>query len=513
MANFDTVRKQAAFHLITWLSRNRDRWPRWAACILAAAAVLILAAFGTTLLHPAAGEIVQNTLITIGVVINVGLVAMAVLLFVAVAAKSAGQVVILETSGVRLLTAGVSREPDLSPDVLIALRPGETDEQFMRRLEQAASECGSGRWVVVIPFRHPAGMIYETPTRYREFLRDNPPFQSDTWTDDQKVCPPATYFRDELVSDYRAYLERFAFYFREWAARVKVTGEEQPGRKLEILKDGIRSSLNTMFFALLTLPCFAQNAAAVSQALGTRIREIPEAGTEVLYEFERRDMMRVADGKKNYVELLKSAPMYSDSRGGKFVALHAGGRVIARADGVGQVAAPYDPVRPRGAAVPATDQPVSFSLPDSNEVARRVDDFRRDVSFYKSAFWKASKPYWEIVMLVFWALFPILLLAGVVLRFWASLAAAEEMPDIHWHSSRALVFIVGSVWTVGIMNAVLTVIWSEPTPFWLCFWGAVILIVAWKTATWIVPNMRARPGGRTAFFSNVNNSRPALPNG
>lgn len=152
-----------------WYSNLNDRQLIYAKTFLCAALGNVVATMVITIMHPAAGEIVQNTLITIGVVINVGLVSMSVVVFVAVAAKSAGQLVILETSGIKLLTVGAWKEPDISPDVLIAYRSGETEDEFMSRLQEAANNCGSGKWVLVIPFRYPKGMIYEKPTRYREF--------------------------------------------------------------------------------------------------------------------------------------------------------------------------------------------------------------------------------------------------------------------------------------------------------------------------------------------------------
>lgn len=494
-----------------WYSNLNDRQLIYAKTFLCAALGNVVATMVITIMHPAAGEIVQNTLITIGVVINVGLVSMSVVVFVAVAAKSAGQLVILETSGIKLLTVGAWKEPDISPDVLIAYRSGETEDEFMSRLQEAANNCGSGKWVLVIPFRYPKGMIYEKPTRYREFPRENPPFQGDDWTDGQRVCPSSTYFNHESLGDYRGYVDRFVFYFREWSFRQKIDIEENPGRKLEMLQQGIRSSLNVLFFVLFSLPVFAQNAAAVSQALGTRIREIPSSGTEVVYEFTKREITRIADGRKNYVELLKSAPMYSDSRGGDFVALYAGNRVVAKADQTGAVSY-RDPVRPRGAAVPVMDKPTYFSLPDSNEMAEQVNRARETIGFYESEFWASIKPGWEFVMIVFWALFPVLGIGFVVLWFWAGLSASEEMPKIHWHSSRALVLLVGFIWTIAIVNSTLTVIWWElPTwQFIVCLF--IIGGLGLWSATKIVPNIRAKPGGRTAFFDKQNGN-PQLGQG
>lgn len=278
-----------------------------------------------------------------------------------------------------------------------------------------------------------------------------------------------------------------------------------------MLQQGIRSSLNVLFFVLFSLPVFAQNAAAVSQALGTRIREIPSSGTEVVYEFTKREITRIADGRKNYVELLKSAPMYSDSRGGDFVALYAGNRVVAKADQTGAVSY-RDPVRPRGAAVPATDQPVSFSLPDSLEMVNKIERAKERITFYKTEFWRAIKPGWELVMFLFWAILPVLGILFVVFWFWARFSASEEMPTIHWHSSRALVFIVGFAWTIGIINSTLTVIWWELSTFWfICCLAIIAGFAAWS-ATKIVPNIKAKPGGRTAYLDKQNGN-PLLGEG
>lgn len=452
-----------------------------------------------TVLHPAAGEIAQGFLIRAGMLINLVLVAFAAILIVAFLSWNFKKGIRIEYSagGVALLAARSTAALDISPDVLVYLRPGETQAEFTERAERAIADAGNMRWVVVIPFASATAAIYETPTRALTFERSRPPFQSDEWSDEQKVCAPGTYFQGETESAYSDYIQRFAFYFREWALRVKVLSEkDNPARAFV---QAMRASANVALFLLFSAGLFAQKTQGLSAALGAGIREIPAAGSAVVYVYERSEISRIADGKSNYVDLLKSTPMFRDGGGGNFVALYNGNRIVCRASQTEAVANRAEIMRP-----PATDQP-AFSMPDSISLSESLDRAKERVSFYKSEFWRNIRPTWGFVMFAFWAVFPILAVFGLVLWFWARLSASEEMPAIHWHSSRGLVLLVGSTWTIGIINSMLTVVWWElPTvPFLACIAG--IGFIAWKTAAWVVPNIHAKPGGRTAFYNNRNN--------
>jgi hypothetical protein len=110
-------------------------------------------------------------------------------------------------------------------------------------------------------------------------------------------------------------------------------------------------------------------------------------------------------------------------------------------------------------------------------------------------------------MYIFWGLLPILGILGVVLWFWAKLSASEEMPDIHWRSSRALVLLVGLTWTVLIINFTMTLISWEPGPVGLALGVGVIAWAAFRSASILVPNIQAKPGGRTAFMPGNYNNR------
>lgn len=511
MKELQTIR----FWVLMWITKNRERLPVYILGTFAFAAALILSGLGLASLSPYAGEIWTNLLIRLGIVMNITLMILTCITVVSLAVWNFGKGIRVEgvQSG-KLLSAGNWQEPDISPDVLVVMRANETTEQFAERVEASRMEAEPTKWVFVIPFRYPVAMIYQTPTRAIEFVRDVPPFQGEDWTEEQKVCPVGTYFGGETIQDYRRYVDISAFYFREWAARVKQTKIDGP-QKLEVFLNGIRHSLNVLLLSLFALPLFAQNAAAVSDALGTRIREVPEQGAKVAYIFETKELYRTGNGRSDYIELLKNVPGYNDRRGGAFIAVTKNGNLVARASQTQAVA------DTRTASKDDLEQMIrpnrenagegrTWTIPDSLTMAENINRAKDGFSFYRSQFWESLRPIWGLVMFIFWGLIPLLGLSAVVLWFWAMLAASEEMPSIHWHSSRGLTLIVGSVWTILIVNSALSLIYWEWSGFPLLIGFGLIAVFAWKTASWIIPNIHAKPGGRTAF-TGMSNNNPRLP--
>lgn len=466
---------------------------------VAIAAGLTLSAAVLASSHPAAGEIVQNTIISAGAFINLTLVALTLICVVAFAMWNFGRGISFEMPSAKnaLLSAGWS-EPDISPDILVVSRPGESKEDYCARVEAAIKNITPTTWVVIIEYQNPVAGLYTNGTGKDYFFsRDDAPFQADGF---DAVAQKGTLFTYESPADFVKYINEFSRIFREWSAIKKVAND--PGRAGRTVLEIVAPCLLPIF--LFFAPgLFAQKAAQVSDALGTRIREIPEQGIRVEYEFEQATLFRDADGRKDYVSLLKAVPMYRDGGGGKLIAVYSGDRVVCRAPRVERTAE-REQMRPYRATTAVTDEPVRYSMPDSLELAYSLDQARERVSFYESEFWRAIRPAWAFVMFCFWALFPFICVVGLVLWFWARLSASEEMPQLHWHSSRGLVILVGSAWTVLIINAMLTVVyWELPTvPFLMAV--AAIGLFAWKTAAWIVPNLNAKPGGRTAYMSNRN---------
>ena len=468
----------------------------------AAACGQVIVSLLLTILHPAAGEIVQNILIQIGVFITLSLFAALAVLFASVLAWNFKKGIRIEYSTTTgLLSSGAFTEPDISPDRLIMLRPGETDAEYEERVRAEISNACPHRWVVIVPYQYPSGMVYRNPDECMDFARDQPPFQAS------EIQPGQFIFSQESYSDYVSFLNWFAYYFRDYAKSVKLQLVPE-NEKSQTFLTSLRAAFLSALFVMLASGLFAQKSA---QLRATDIaNKIPEAGQNISYVFEKSDIYRTADGRKTYIDLLTSVPSFRDDGGGKLVAVMSGNRSVYKAEQTGDVAAVNRNEIMRGNAE-TVEGPVNYSLPDSLTTAEMIERGRRQVSFYKTEFWKQVRPVWAFVMYCFWALFPILGIAIVVLRFWAQLSASEEMPVIHWHSSRSLVILVGCTFTVGIINTVLTVVYWElpPVPFILCL--SIIGFGAWKAAAFIVPNIQAKPGGRTAFTRTSH--LPGLPGG
>lgn len=500
------VQNAWTFNLLTAAFTFRTQAFRMLLAAACAGLSIGIAAITLIMAHPAQGEIIQNLIIRAGAGIMIfGLVFFGAFLIIQFfrSAQTVAREEFSRHPKVSLLQAGWI-PGDISPDNLILCLPGADKNEFRDRVSAAKENATPGSWVLVLEYQNPAGAIYTQPGKPTiVFTREDPPFQGPDWPENSRIVPANTWFTDETPAEFRRYVENFIVFFREWSPRKKLA--IAPDRAERTVWE--YTSVLIFAFVLFSGGISAQKSVQVEDALGTKIRQIPHAGVQVTYEFERTEIQRTADGKKDYVRLLTNAPMYRDAGGGKFVALHADEKIIVRADAVEEVSGRE--MRPRSQGSVKTDAPVDYSMPDSLELVETLDRAKRSVSFYKSEFWRTIRPIWQFVMFAFWALFPVLAVAGLILWFWARLSASEEIPGIHWYSSRALVILVGIVWTIGVINAMMTVVYLEPPTFFFLLCTAGIGIAAWKTAAWIVPNLNARPGGRTAFYRG-GQDRPML---
>ena len=459
------------------------------------AAVFSMTAIVVAMYSPFTGEVLHGMMMQIGFAINVAFAAIGMTVIVALFIWNFGKgiqvtYISVEDTG-RMLGPGRWTAPDISPDVLICMMPGESLSDFAARADQAIERASNTRWAVVVPYRNPVGMIYSGAGLHKEFTRDAPPFVSEG-----SVVPAEYKFTQEGEREYQQYLNWFAEQFREWSANVKITQDTNPG---SIFRKVLQASV-AVFALLFAAPAFAQSSteqvANVIKAAG-RANEIPAQGSQLEYDFDRKTYFRRGNGVSGYVDLLKAAPNFRDNAGGNLIRIVVDGEQIAK-----QYTQPVQ-ASAAGSAIPVQD---NFTV-DSTAFADRLTDARQKFDFYKSQFWQGVKPTWDTVMYFFWGVMPLLLIAGLVLWFWAKLSASEELPDIHWRSSRALVVLVGLSWTVLIINATMTLISWEPGPVGLVCGVAVIAAFAFKSASWVVPNLQAKPGGRTSFLPGNYNNR------
>lgn len=480
---------QFKFYLITWMSRNKDRFPRWIILTACAGCALFIAAVGCTVAHPYGSEIAQNALITAGLAINAALALFAFVLLSAAILWNfkRGITVTFETpSG--LLPSGW-KEPDIYPDILIATKPGESGEQFAARMDSARANAAPHAWVVVIPFRHPGGIVWSGENKYFDFLRDAPPFQQPGA---ELICPSNTFFHEESQSDYQAYLSRFCGYFREWSARMKFAREENSLRKIETF----RASLNVLFFALLSLPIFAQSRADVSRTLGKYAHIIPEKGARIEYIFDGgKSHFRTGTGRENYLQILEGIPGFRYPKSA-LIAVTNNGETVAKADRTGDIAA--STMRPYSQAV----EPPQMQIPDSVRMAEMARDAKRQIWEMTEAANDAVEPWWDVVMFAFWRIFPFLVLFGAISWFVARVSAAEGMYELHKKARAAFAILAMMSGAVVLVNCLLYAMSRGAGPFPLFIIAACETYIAYLVVSRLVPDFRPARGNSPMMRRN-----------
>lgn len=487
--NIKLITSATAFAVLNWVNSNLNRL-MWAATgTVCLSLVIVLAALQLTAFSPYAGEIVQGLMIEAGTAISWGLVALGVLAFVAWGIHNFGKGITVSfevptTAASKLLGMGRFQEPDISPDVLICHRPGETADQFEARMNAAIEAATPARWVVVIPFQQPGAMIYQGPHMGANFTRDEPPFQTPEWPAEKRIAAPGTYFAYESETDYAKYLQSFAYYFVEFSRRAKleVTTGYEKSRVFRALAVGCFA----LCFAIIS-PSFAQNAQRLQNALGEKAAKVPGAGIELSYVFSNKTYNRKADGVKNYVQVLTSVPNYRDNGGGDFVALIAEGKTIAYA--LPATTAPAD-MRPYSQAV----EPREMAMPDSVSMAEQAERIKEKIGFYNSETWKAIRPWWGVIMYAFWFISVFLVIIAAAARLWLYLTSEEGEWELYRKARRVLVVIVGLFTTVILVNAMITAVYWQ-WPLWLL--AVLAIALGWlggKFAAWIVPNFNPAPG-------------------
>ena len=115
----------------------------------------------------------------------------------------------------------------LGKDVFIYAEENEQPAQFAARAFEAQKNIKAGIFVVVIPFQNSGGVVIRkgenektNPFDSYPFLRENPPYQTADFSGE--IEKRGFRFSDESFGDYRNYLARFAFYFREYAKSEKI---------------------------------------------------------------------------------------------------------------------------------------------------------------------------------------------------------------------------------------------------------------------------------------------------
>lgn len=447
---------------------------------------------------PAAGDVFTDTLSLAGLLLNVALVAWIAILVVAVAAWNFGKGIRLEVARIPfggLLPAGWAA-PDIAPDVIICSQAGETPEAFTDRMNAAIEHATSSRWVVAMRIGSPVLLIH-TGSDIITCRRDEEIFVGAAWEQSRfsrRIAEPGTQFTAETADNFRRFVDTFAEYYREWAPMRKA--EMSAGRgnvPLDIVRLSPALSVALPFIlsvALsfgLSVPVFAQSKSAqVAECVGTRIRQVPDASTEVQYIFENKTYTRIADGVSNYVDLLKKEPglrSFNDN-GGILVAVVSAGQVVCRADQTGDVSTQRAVMRPYS-ETREVDNVIEL---DSAGMARQAEEVKRQIGLYSSAAWKAARPWWGVVMFVFWMLFPVFAGAAGLAYLAARAAANEGMRNAHRGSRRILFWLLMTSAVLLYVNVIISMVYMELGPFWITVVVAAMTGVAYFIITALVPD-------------------------
>lgn len=519
MNDFKILRRQICFTLLTWVSANRDKLPVYVLSVFGLAAALVISGLSLAAFSPYAGEIFSNFLIRVGLIINITLAIATACVVAAAFMYNFGAGVnasFFVESTQRLLGrgSGAWTEPDISPDILICTREGETADEYKARLADARNAANDMQIVVALGLRIPNGIIYADGTR-KDFAREMPPFQTPEWTEEQMIVPLNTYFVNESWADFTEYVSKFCYYFREYSARVKLRKQNDPAQRNRVF-DNMITSLCISAFLLLTATAGAQSAAAVERAIGTGIRNIPEMGSDISYQFEKKTLGRIGNGRSNYVELLRNIPAYRDCCHGSLIAVYKDGDLVAKGVAAGEVtsSAPTDKMRPRGTSAIEPDRVPGFSLadiPDSNSMVSMAEQAKRQIDQIGAIAGQSIRPWWEVVMHALWTAFPFLLIAGAICWLFAGVCAREGIYDLHKYARRALAIIALFVSAILLVNFLLIAVAMGLGPFGLSVVAAFETYIAYRLVTWLVPDFRPARGNMPVSDLRGHYDNPRLP--
>lgn len=486
------------------LSNERIQTAALAGAILATCQVFAFLAL--SILSPYTAEIIQNTLISIGLFINIALAIMAGLMVVAVFAWNFGRGIHVQVEtggGLRLLNSGADwQEPDLVQDILIATRPGETITDFAARKEAALSLAGPARWVLVLQERLPVGFLYNGPTSAVSFPRNAPPFQTGDWTDEQRIVPVNARFTDETDADFRQYVKRFCGHFREWSALKKMTEKPERAGVVHDLLLHVKPSASVLLL-LLSVSTFAQKSAQVSAI--PKAGEIPPNGVGVTFTFEKAEVYRIGNGRANYVELLSVVPGYRDGGGGKLISIYAGTRSVYKAQQVERAAEPSKAsvMRPYNETRPGDNTGVT--MPDSAGMEEMAERTKYEIWKAGEVAKKVARPWWNTLMWVLWYVFAVIAIAAAVLGLGAKVFAKEGMYNWHKACRRGLAIILVSVGAILMINGLLLFASYDVGPVGLSVVALVeVLLVSW-IVSFLVPNFTPDQGNAPMIRGNGQN--------
>lgn len=480
---------------------------------------LVISALALSMFSPDSAELAASAIRQAGVLCAlVALSGFGVHVFVNMGAGARDLFAVADEQPVKALPARVPVQVAIPPDIMLIQQEGETGEAYADRIDEAEDSATNSVWVVVTKFRSPIVVVIMGKTKTKFFERGNEPFKI---AEGESV--PADVIQNvksETYAEYVRYVRWFARpnHWPKYSDPAKI--EARPA--LDTLTGQMRAASITLMLVLSAVVSgFGQSKARqVDEALGTRIREIPSAGVRVEFEFREENKTRTylatGNGQRDYVELLQHCgtglARYNDE-GGTLVSVRKNGEVVARGAAQGSAATsarpvePYqfqpsetgDPVRPRTLHTnQVPQQPNNFSVPDSMQIAERLEHIKDEFDYRKSELWEVVKPTWEALMYFFWALVPLFVCIGGIMNYFAGTAANEGfyglsmvgqmIRRVHEAASGATLVICWAITVVLLINVFMLFVYSGVSLWWMMLVWFPCIWIAKRLTNWIVPN-------------------------
>ena len=530
--------RNAPIHITTWMYDNKKTYPGFIFRAGFVAVGIIMATVSMHMVSTAFAVITEDVLMQAATAI--GLIGFFILLLLmARGTYLAGMHTWKDWSEnppievQKLITAPTWTQPDISPDILVC---GTDEKAFAVMAESAFKQTSHAIWAVIIPpFEKEASIITADKATDFFFDRGNEPF-SDRIQPEAAIPAGLDHIGEDEIM-YRKYVTWFCAHYRQWrgAAKLEANKERAKQTMIEVIEAKAKAVTVVLSFLLFCLPVFGQSKARqVDEVLGTRIREIPEAGEKVTFAFREgskdKYYERTGDGKSEYTDLLQKTSglvKYND-QGGELVAIMKNGEAVAKAAHVERVnevpkvqspvapnGAVYlppnntgDPIRPRGtlqgpdvANTPVTDDPPRFTMPSAEESAMMAEHAKYQIWQYGNIAGTVARPWWDVIMTAFWVVYPILIILSIIAWVCARVFSSEGMIREHRVARRSLVMVLLGVAGVLLINAMLFTISLQPGPFVLTVVGAALAGIAYLIVSRLTPNFDPASGNEPRIES------------
>lgn len=272
--------------------------------------------------------------------------------------------------------------------------------------------------------------------------------------------------------------------------------------KTNLLRNSTMHMKNILLLLLFPALLSAQsNSQQVASYLGNiRFNQVAPPPGPVQFVFSSTTLQGKGDGKQTYKAVLSGAPYFADAANYgslRAVFVTEGGKLLK--------VEPYKPATDAGGTLVRADVegPKTWAMPDSTTLAEKMHHGEDIVERCKKQFWQAAGPVWRLVMSVFMALLPLLIMLGGVLRYLAKTSASESAMNMwgrtvfgsfamrmHQTTASALLVVHWVVAIVVLIDVFLYLVWAGLDLWIVCgIWFACLFFVE-RITNFIVPNVR-----------------------